>query len=360
MRELRWVFATPTLARPTGGDIAVHELASALARADAGSVHLVHVPFGDERVRGLDDIPWARFDPRVEHTFSDRLDPDDLPDGDVVVYTMKLVASALGRRDHATGSRLIDVLSTGADDRGWLPVLFVQGLDVFGPEVEELAVRLPGAKVCVGSALVDALVAKGVARSSVACIPNGLDHTTFRVLRPVRARQPGVALNYDPHPVKAGEVGVRALGALADRSGVPAIAFGTRPPAGALPDGVRFVESPTRSALVDDIYNASTMYLQPSQREGFGMCAVEAMACGCALVTTANGGSDDYAHHEETALICETDPDAMTDALARLAGDDALRVRLAEAGARFVARFRWETSAKRLTELAAERLSSGQ
>ena len=90
------------------------------------------------------------------------------------------------------------------------------------------------------------------------------------------------------------------------------------------------------------------------------MCAVEAMACGCALVTTANGGSDDYAHHEETALVCGPDPAEMTDALARLAGDDPLRIRLATAGARFVERFRWETSAARLTRFVEGLRGAGQ
>ena len=28
------------------------------------------------------------------------------------------------------------------------------------------------------------------------------------------------------------------------------------------------------------------------------------MACGCALVTTSNGGSDEFAHHQQTALVC--------------------------------------------------------
>jgi glycosyltransferase involved in cell wall biosynthesis len=129
------------------------------------------------------------------------------------------------------------------------------------------------------------------------------------------------------------------------------VAFGTRP----LPDrpeGVTFVLSPDQPTMAGGIYNASTVYLQPSLREGFGLCAVEAMACGCALVTTANGGSDDYAQDGETALVCGDEVDDMADAVRRLVRDDALRTRLAVNGAAFVERFRWSSSAQRLAELA--------
>jgi glycosyltransferase involved in cell wall biosynthesis len=39
--------------------------------------------------------------------------------------------------------------------------------------------------------------------------------------------------------------------------------------------------------------------------EGFGKTQVEVMAYGCALVTTANGGSGDFAFHGETALVSD-------------------------------------------------------
>ena len=89
------------------------------------------------------------------------------------------------------------------------------------------------------------------------------------------------------------------------------------------------------------------------------MCAVEAMACGCALVTTANGGSAEYARDGETAVVCGASADDMAEALAELARDDARRARLATNGARFVERFRWSSSAARLEELVTGRLARG-
>jgi len=354
--RLRWLFLQPTLARPTGGDIALFEMANAIARR-GDLVQIVHVPLLDTRVRDLSEVPWLEFEPSVEHHFATDLDPERLPAADVVVYGTKLLMSALAPDAGTGGGQLVSALEDPRS-RSWLPVLFLQGLGVFAPEVEALARRLPGPKVCVGSWLADLLVDEGVAAVDVVHIPNGVDPRMFRVHHPIEGRAPHVSMNFDPHPVKGGEPGLAAIEALHRRAAVAATVFGTRPPPHPPAPGVAFVLSPARTTIAE-IYNASSVFLQPSRQEGFGMCAVEAMASGCALVSTANGGSADYAFDGETALVCGPDEHAMLDALHRLVGDDPLRIRLATAGARHVERFRWSVSAERLSALVAARLAAG-
>jgi glycosyltransferase involved in cell wall biosynthesis len=350
-----WTFVTTSLARPTGGDIALFELANAVSRAGLDRVTLVHMPFLGTRVRSLDDLSWFDFDGAIEHRFAD-LDPDQVPEGDLVVYTVKLLASASDTSAGGTGAQLIARLRDTTEDKR-PSILFLQGLNVFPTEVEELALGLPGTKVCVGSWMVDVLVSRGVARSDVVHVPNGVDAGAFRVKQPIAVRKPRAAMNLDPHPVKNGPAGLEAIELARERSGLMATVFGTRLPEILLPDDTGFVLSPSRAAIVDDVYNASSLFLQPSRREGFGMCAVEAMASGCALVTTANGGSADYAFDGETALVCGPDAEEMAEALVRLVTDDDLRVRIAENGCRFVQRFRWEASAERLAGVADDVLS---
>ena len=61
------------------------------------------------------------------------------------------------------------------------------------------------------------------------------------------------------------------------------------------------------------------IYLCPSWDEGLGMPSMEAMACGSALVTYDNGGSRDYAHDGETALVApRRDLPALVGALGRI------------------------------------------
>lgn len=350
-----WTFVAPGLPRPTGGDIARFSLANELARGHGHQVRVVHVPSAQARIGDRGDLPWFDFDPAVERVFASSLDPDLLPAADVLVFSTNLLATALAPDSIADGRRLIETLQRDQARVG-LPILLLQGQGVFPSVVEDLAFRLPGPKACVGSRLAQLLADRGVPPDDIVHIPNGLDPGVFHVTRPIDEREARVSMNFDPYPVKRGEEGLAAIQRLHRRLGVPATVFGTVDLDRDLSPAVTFVPSPSQPALAVDVYNQSSMFLQPSRQEGFGMCAVEAMACGCALVTTANGGSDDYAHDGETAVVCGPQPEQMVEALSQLVHDDALRIRIAENGARFVERFRWPLSAERLVRLAADHL----
>ena len=45
------------------------------------------------------------------------------------------------------------------------------------------------------------------------------------------------------------------------------------------------------------------IYVLPSAYEGWGLTAVEAMACGAAVITTRNGGVEDFARDGDNALL---------------------------------------------------------
>ena len=101
--------------------------------------------------------------------------------------------------------------------------------------------------------------------------------------------------------------------------------------------------------IVNDVYNASQIFVNASVVEGFGMPAIEAMACGCALVITDNGGAADYAIDGKTALVSPPrDADAMAHNIVTLLRDDARRIDLATRGSSYVKRFNWDTSAQTL------------
>jgi glycosyltransferase involved in cell wall biosynthesis len=122
---------------------------------------------------------------------------------------------------------------------------------------------------------------------------------------------------------------------------------------------IHFWQAPDHTTLANQIYNNSRLFLQPSHHEGFGYTAVEAMACGCALVTTDNGGSRDYAVDTETALVVPPgDPSGLADSAERLLRDATERTRLAAAGAELVrSRFDWDRTAE-LLELRLEAYAS--
>jgi len=107
----------------------------------------------------------------------------------------------------------------------------------------------------------------------------------------------------------------------------------------------RTVETPYRSlgfVLPTDLgrmYLDHDIFIWPSRREGYGLPPVEAMASQCAVATTDNGGSEEFAVHEETALVSPPhDAEALAANIIRLARDQDVRRRLAANGSAAVRR----------------------
>ena len=103
----------------------------------------------------------------------------------------------------------------------------------------------------------------------------------------------------------------------------------------------RVLEAMTRAAIV----------VVPSRwQEPFGMTALEAMACGAALIVSPRPGLLEVVG--DAALLAEPDPpDALAEAIVRLAGDAALRRRLGDLGRARAAGFARPIARARLAAL---------
>jgi len=352
---LRWTFVLPGLRRPSGGQFAAYELANALSVTD--HVHIVYLPTSESRLRSTADLPWFTFRPEVAHSFPSRVDLRELPESDLVLHTVMTVDLCLSAVEDAGAAALFSHLQGEAAGPGGLPILLVQALGVFPEATEMRALAATGPKACVASWIARNLVAGGVPADEAVPIVNGVEHRTFHVIRSIADRPAGIAMNHNPHPLKNMGAGIEALERVDRETGVPTTLFGARAPARPLRGHMRFVDSPRQSEVAQHILAAASVYLQPSTQEGFGLCALEAMACGCALVTTDNGGSEDYAVDGETAVVCETEPGAMAEAVVSLLHDDARRVRLATEGAERAKSFTWSAGAERLRELGVAYLA---
>lgn len=96
------------------------------------------------------------------------------------------------------------------------------------------------------------------------------------------------------------------------------------------------------------------VFFFPSNYEGFGIALAEAMACGCAAVTTPTGFGASLLNGKE-ALICDfEDVDAMERSVLRLLKDDTLRQRVALGGWKRVRSLTWEMSARKLDAVYSE------
>jgi glycosyltransferase involved in cell wall biosynthesis len=320
---MRVSFIFPSSHYFSGGTTMFFEFANVLARR-GHEVHFLHAPAWPHRVDRVQDIPF-HFDPRVDHHIADSLDDPSLPEADV----------QFGHGPSRLGHKAV----------------IVQGFRLTGAEWDAQAYRALAPKICVATWLVDVGRWYGVDEQQLMHVPMGLDHDLFGVRTPLTDRPIDVAMLYNPMPEKGWTTGLAALEELARRRpGFRAVVFTLGDtPNDALPAGVEIVTGLEQARLAREVYDRTKVMVQSSRHEGFGLTAIEAMACGAALVTTDCGGSRDYAVPGVTAaVVARDDPAALADATDAVLGDDEHRLELARAGARFVRRFDWQRSGERL------------
>lgn len=319
------LLGVPALPTPSGGATALYEMANALARR-GHVVHVGHFPVRGGAI-GTSDLSWFRFDDRVVHHYGDATrpapDPSALPSGDVCFVP-------------------------GFPAHCGLSAVYAQGVSGWREDHMVRTFTGPYPKVCTSRWLVDELGRRGIPHRQLVHVTNGLDHRTYRIVRPIEDRPPRIALLYNPHPVKRMGDALAVLEAVrAARPEVSAVLFGTSEPRETLPEWVDYVRDPPRRVLVEEIYNGSRFFLCTSGSEGFGFPGLEAMACGTTLVTTDTGGCRDYADHGTTAVVQPVgDVAGLTDALLELLADEDRRRALARAGVEAAAAFDWDRSAE--------------
>jgi glycosyltransferase involved in cell wall biosynthesis len=338
------IITLPVLAwtRPNGGAMAIYEFANAMRRR-GHSVHVMHIGWG-EQIGSLGDLPWMSFEDGIEHIFL--IPPTDVDDS-VRLQGVRLadLAPDLPEAD------FIAAYDEQLPLRHGLPFLFVQGYGIFVSSIEDTLFQAPCPKVCIARWLVDVGKQLGVPDDELVYVPNGVKHEKYHLVSPIETRPPLVCAAYRSNPQTRPAELLAVLAEVKTRiPEVEATVFSTEPPVHETAPWMTVVTDPPQEFIVKQIYNRSRIYLCASRDEGFGFPCVEAMACGAALVTTSNGGSDEYAIHGETALVCEPDDvTAMADHVERLLTDDELRIKLAKQGMEYVRQtFDWDASAERL------------
>jgi glycosyltransferase involved in cell wall biosynthesis len=116
-----------------------------------------------------------------------------------------------------------------------------------------------------------------------------------------------------------------------------------------LAESVRFLGHVPRADL-PALYSAADALVFPSLYEGFGLPALEALACGTPVVVSNVSALPEVV--DDAALqVSPLDVEALADAMERLLRDDRLRADLRERGLQRAAQFSWEKAARQTAEV---------
>jgi glycosyltransferase involved in cell wall biosynthesis len=134
-----------------------------------------------------------------------------------------------------------------------------------------------------------------------------------------------------------------------------------------LPNGVKFVgitnedisslkipsaltiSRPSCDADLVSLLQESDIFVVTSHWEGFGLPGLEAMACGCALISTDNGGCDEYVIDRENCYLYKSqDIQQLVNLITLLVDDKTIRSKLESNGLQTSSSFSWGETTKGL------------
>lgn len=335
--------------RPIGGFKVIYEYANRISEKghevcivhslitcpkQAGIVKKIAAPIilGINHVFGLPKVRWFDISPKVKIAIRWNLNEKLIPDGDIITASSWTTAKWVDRQPSTKGRKFYLV----QDFYPWL-----------APKEElEATWRLPLKKIAVSHWLHDKVTQAG--GTDVTVIPNGIDHQTFRLLNDFAGRPHRVTMLFSPVNYKASDDGLQALEICKKQH--PELIVSLFGPAlfKKIPNWATYQRNIPVTRLVE-LFNHSRIYLCSSIAEGFALPPAEAMACGCAVVSTDCGGIREYAEHDINALLSPPkDPQALAQNILRLLGDDNLRLRLAKAGYKKIQEFTWEKAVEKL------------
>jgi glycosyltransferase involved in cell wall biosynthesis len=290
-----------------------------------------------------DFVPWFKFSSGLRLLVVMTVSRRTVPDTDVFVFTQWKTMRDLPKLPRAAAS-----VALVWDYESW-----AEG----GSQLREAmrhALSQPELSLVAGSVAVEVMLDSMHLRPAAKISP-GLDLGVFRCGCDPRERGDTIGFLNRPGPHRGIPDVLDALSLVRDARAQTRIVVAGQSEAD-LPPWAEWRPTPTDSDLVA-FYNELAVFVLPSHAEGLGLPALEAMACGAAIVTTDNGGSREFARDEQNSLIVPTQtPPAMSAAIIRLLSDAKLRWRIAEAGLETAANFTWERAvddAERLLERVA-------
>jgi glycosyltransferase involved in cell wall biosynthesis len=273
------------------------------------------------------------------------VDPADVPDGDVVVATWWATAEYVAALPASKGEKFY----------------LLQDYEVFPnlPADRVIATyHLPLSKIAVSQYIQNEIETNHGAQV-IDVVPNAVDVDQFAA--PMRHRNDTITVGflYTERPRKNIALAIEAIKlARARLFDLRVKAFGSKPPDAALPlpAWVDYHQNPAQQDI-PGIYAACDAWLFTSEKEGFGLPILEAMACRTPVLATRAGAAADLIDGTNGTLLPAT-PEAFADEIQGFAEmSDADWQGYSEAANRTATAHTWQDATDRLLDIFARKAS---
>jgi glycosyltransferase involved in cell wall biosynthesis len=359
---------------PTGGYKVVYEYANNLVSRGYG-VTVVHPRFLDNKIitKNSNDNILSNLNHLIEtkspnyhilsnliywkdkYVRSPKINWQIVNDKVKIIYVKKLLSKNIPKADiiFATAwetAEFVYKLPLSKGEKFYL----IQGYEIWNNNEEQVnkTWKFPIKKVVISNWLYEIGINLGIPKNQIKHIPNGIDLTKFKIKENIENRPQKIAMLYHDDEWKGSKDGIEALQiAKKEHTNLRAILFGIISRPKYLPKWIDYIQNPPQDELVKDVYNGSSIYLCPSWTEGWHLPPAEAMACGCAVVSTNIGGVGDYAINGKTALLSPIkNADLLAKNLIKLLDYDDHRILLAKRGNSNIKNFTWNRATNSLVK----------
>lgn len=287
----------------------------------------------------VEDKAYYATPPHVDHHIVPAPAPKYIPDSDAVV--------AAGWQT----AYWVDVLPEVKGKKFY----FIQNYETYLGKEKTInrTWKLPLKKIVIAQWLKQ--TAEKMGETAYDPISNAIDPEEFYITNPIEDRPPKISMLYHRLPVKGTREGISVLEKVKEsHPSLKGIIFASRKPKLSIPSWIDLEIRPGTDQL-RKIYNSSAIFLHTSHREGWPLPPAEAMACGCAIVATANEGVKEYVTHNESGLLSPIgNVGELVQNIRFFMSNPEVRVRIAKAGRERIEQFSWEKSAKQFEKILTE------
>jgi len=278
-------------------------------------------------------VKWQAIDKRIKMLYVPEPITRNIPNADVVFATAWQTTEYIIKYPLSKGEKFYIVMDFD---------------HYFGSQERlEASWKLPFKKAAISHWLYKKVVSITKTENDIINVSLGIDHSKFRRTQNIDNRPKRIAMMYSPVSYKGIEDGIKAIEISKRRHpDLKVTIFGareTRPPQ--VQSWIEYKCCNAAQAELVNIYNQSRIFVCSSLAEGFAIPPAEAMACGCAVVSTDCGGNREYAEDGVTALLSPPkNPESLAKNIIKLLEDDGLRIKIAKAGYERIQKFTWERS----------------